>query len=263
MLPHIKLTRRNFLGSALASMISLRVPQLSINQGTKEGECDEKRILPNVKIQFKIGEKFKYKASIVGGSSSQSIEAKEEAPGRFVIEGESMPLTQTITIAMEKKYGGEPCFVVERKGIVKNPLSSSTNMRSEVRSLSYVSRAGRILYSEDTEIIKNGESTSESTNSSSDLPANATLHYFFGYWMLALAKDFSWECERTTPEGVHSFRSIKVKGKEKLNGRQCFIVEDLHRRESKGTMITTYWIDTQKRISIQVRKGNLLLKRVS
>lgn len=269
MLPDIRLKRRKFLESAFASVITLCVPQFSTSQETKEsvtrlkeGECDEKQILPNVKPQFKIGETYKYKSSIMKGSSSQSIEAKEEAPGRFVIDGESMPRTQTITIAKEKKHAGEACFVIERKGIVENPLSSSTNMRSEVRSVSYVSKAGRVLSSEDTEIIKSGQSTSESTSSSSDLPASATLHYFFGYWMLALAKEFSWECQRASSDGEPSFRSIKVLRTERLIGKECFVVEFLQRRGSKGTAVTTFWVDTKERVSLQVRKGNVTMKRI-
>ncbi len=272
----MEISRRQLLAVLSVGVIDLMLkmslfPQAKVKQNSivtsGEKPCDETSIVANTKPKFKIGQTLKYRATTTKGGVSKGRDAKKMSSGEIVVEGEPLPVEQTISIADRREYKGNACFVVKRKAIVENPMyyinPAMAEKNSEESSTSYISESGKVLFSESTLVIRSGGSTSQSTSTNSDLPVTYSLHYFFGCWMLALSKDFSWECQRETPDGEKSFRGIRVKGMERVNDRDCYIVEYVNRSESKGTIITTYWIDAKERVAIQVERGNVLLTRIS
>jgi hypothetical protein len=80
--------------------------------------------------------------------------------------------------------------------------------------------------------------------------------------MLALGPNFSWECSRNTSEGM-VFQKLKVTGMAAIKGRECFVVERTFWTESQGSEITSYWVDKERRIAVQVEKGKHTIRLVS
>ena len=235
---------------------------------TSPGEepCDESSFVVSMKPTFQAGQTYKYRSHTVKDSAPRGTGKQKTPEGKIFLEGEPFPMEQSITIADYRRRDGSTCFMVTRTAVVENPVYSdnpaTAERNSEESSTSYISPAGKILSTESTLVIKEGQSTSKSTNTNSDLPPSSCLHYFFGYWMLALSSDFKWECRRTSPEGAPSLRTITVKRIEKVNNRDCYVVESVLRKKPDDIVMTTYWVDVRQRVAMQVKKGNRLLIRV-
>ncbi|MEW6457200.1 MAG: hypothetical protein AB1410_10875 [Acidobacteriota bacterium] len=237
--------------------------QVKINSGVEP--CNEESIVANIQPQFKIGQTFKYKAIRTDKKLPEDVVGKQVAPGKIVLTSEPIPIEQTIKIEGYEEYKDEKCFLIKREAILENPVlqfaSEIPEKTVEEKTTTYINEAGKILYSESKTILKEGQSTSVSTNKVHSLPFSADIYYFYGYWMLALSQDFSWECLQNTPK-EQILRSIKVKGNERINGKNCYVVEKLFRAESTGSEIITFWIDLKNRVAIQVKKGNSIIKLI-
>jgi hypothetical protein len=236
-----------------------------IQTGLPTSPCQEDAIKPNVQLQLKGGQIFRYE-TIKAGMSQPAASGTKSASGRIVLSGEPIPFKQTIKIGGTSDYEGERCLSVEREALLANPSAlssgSASDRASKDRSRSFISLEGKIRSWESETTVTDGQSTSVNTNTESDFPASRDLHYFYGYWMLALAPGFSWECLKTTSEG-QTFKKLRVTGMERIGGRECFVVERTTRTEAGETDITTYWVDKDKRIAVQVKKGGYVIRLLS
>jgi len=221
--------------------------------------CQYESIVPNTKPHWKTGQAFRYRTTKSDAKKPSLPLATSSGPGKVVLRGEPIPLQQTITVGKYVEYGGENCVLIEREGTLDYP---SSGPGAADRSKTYINAEGKIRYSESVMTVTDGHSTSVSTNMSSDFTPISDLHFFYGYWMLALAPNFAWECLSNTSEGP-VFRRLKVTGTSAISGRECFVVERTYRTESEGSEITSYWIDEEKRIAVQVEKGKHTVQLVS
>ena len=231
-----------------------------------QGSCQEDKIVPNVKPQWKSGQTFRYETTKTENTKSAASGEMRGASGEIILKSEPLPIRQTITIGGNTEYSGENGLFIQREGVLENPMASTSEQTSgegwKDKSKSFVNAKGKIRYCESETTMTIGESTSVSTNSSSGFSASSDLHYFYGYWMLALTPDFSWECLKNS-QGDQVFIKLKVTGIENLNGKECFVVERTYRKEPEESQITTYWVDKANRIAVQVKKGNYVIRLVS
>jgi hypothetical protein len=232
----------------------------------EQAACPDDSIVPNTKPRWKAGQILRYQATKAEAKQSGLPGATIGVSGEVVLRSEPIPLQQTITVGDSRDFNGENCVSIEREAIVENSVPSGAGQASgggaKDQSKSHINGEGKIRYSESQTTFTDGQSTSVSTNGRSGFTATSDLHYFYGYWMLALAPNFSWECLKNTPEGP-VFQKLKVTGMEAINGRECFVVERTYRTESEGSHITTYWVDKEKRIAVQVKKGDYTIRLVS
>jgi hypothetical protein len=233
---------------------------------TEKSACPDDSIVPNIKPRWKTGQTLRYQTTKAEAKPSSLPGTTTGNSGEVALRSEPIPLRQTITVGENGDFDGENCVSIEREGLVENPVPSmagqSSGGGSKDQSKSYLSAEGKIRSCESRTTVTDGQSASVSTNRMSGFTATSDLHYFYGYWMLALAPDFSWECLKNTSEGS-VFHKLKVSGMETINGRECFVVERTYRTEFQGSQLTRYWVDKENRIAVQVKKGNYTIRLVS
>jgi hypothetical protein len=242
-----------------AQEVQSRTGRKAVVGNTEKAACEYDSIVPNTKPRWKAGRTFRYRTTKSDAKQAGLPIATAGKPGKVLLRGEPIPLQQTITVGKNAEFGGENCVLIERKGVLDYP---SPGRGAEDQSKSYINAQGKIRYSESVMTVTDGQSTSVSTNRSSDFTPISDLHFFYGYWMLALGPDFSWECSRNTSEGM-LFQKLKVTDMAALGGRECFVVERTYRTESQGSEVTSYWVDKKERIAVQVKKGNCTVRLVS
>jgi hypothetical protein len=225
----------------------------------EKAACQYDSIVANTKPRWKAGQTFRYRTTKSNAKQASLPLATTSKSGEVVLRGEPIPLQQTVTVSKSVEYGGENCVLIEREGTLDYP---SPGGGARDRTKSYINAEGKIRYSESEMTVTDGHSTSVSTNRLSDFTPISDLHYFYGYWMLALAPHLSWECLSNTSEGA-VFQRLKVTGMAAISGRECFVVERTYRTESQGSEVTSYWVDKEERIAVQVEKGNYTIRLVS
>ncbi len=229
-----------------------------------EVPCDKASFSANARPHFKIGQIFRYKTFDQYQVHDTRIATKSVSPDKIVMKGRYLPLDQTIRVEGRKTHGNENCFVIQIKGTEENPLyeagSKGTEKTSAVTSTAYVNDAGKVLYYESKVVIVQGANTSMSISRNEDPPAYFTVHYFYGYWMLALHGNFLWECKSNDADGPLSM-SLRVVGREKVDGNDCFVVQWTETRTKTQTEVE-YWVDSKERIVRQVAMGGVVLRRI-
>jgi len=234
--------------------------------GSDQGGCQEGKLVPNVKPRWKKGQTFRYETIKTEKTKSAAPQDRRGAPGQVVLKSEPFPFQQTITIGENAENSGEPGLYLRRDGVLENPMIPMSEQTPDGglkdKSKSFINAEGRIRFCESETTMTFGGSASVSQNSSSGFTESSDLHYFYGYWMLALTPDFSWECLKNSPKDRVSIK-LKVTGMENLNGRECFVVERTYRKDSEESQIITYWIDKVHRIAVQVKKGNFAIRLFS
>jgi hypothetical protein len=219
--------------------------------------CQYDSIIPNAKPQWQTGQVLRYRTTKPEDKAS-GVPNVAGKGGEIVLRREAIPLEQAITIGKKMEFRGESCILIEREGTVDFPSFKGAMDRSK----SYIRADGQIRYSESELTLTDGQSTSVSTNTNSGFTPISDLHFFYGYWMLALAPNFSWECLKNVSEGA-VLQKLKVNGMANIGGRECFVVERTYRTESQGSEITSYWIDKTERIAIQVKTGKYTIRLVT
>lgn len=268
----LKVSRRQAIGNIVAGAFGLLLDPIPFTRGRpglirlalEQEPCDKADLSANARPHFKIGQTFRYKTlETHDTNSSITVTTESVSADRIEMKGELIPLEQTITVQGKRKYGKEECFVIRRKASVQNPLyqasSEGIEKTAELNSIAYVSEMGKVVYSESKLVTKQGSSTSVSITKNEDPPVYSTLYYFYGYWMLALTKSFSWECTSNDTDGQF-LRRLRVAGFEKVEGDDCFIVESTVAGPENKAM-TTYWVDSKERIVRQAKIGEIVLKR--
>ena len=223
--------------------------------------CDLSYFAKGIKPQFRVGQTLRYKSSLKN-EQSQSIEV-QSIDNKYLVKGEPIPYEQTITISDYVKRVGDSCYVIKQTGTIENVLykvDPTTMQRlSEESATSYVKNTGQILSTESKVKIRRKKSESVSTNEQSGYDELATIHFFYGYWMLSLKKDFNWECVKTGSEGELVLTYIHVKGVDRINHRDCYVVEYGKKRESTGLVTTIFWVDIKERFAVKVKRGDIQL----
>lgn len=272
---HQRINRRQALRWIIRSHVffALSRTQLWPKEGASQGReanvekegCPYDSIVPNTKPIWKAGQVFRYETTKTQAMKPSPPTAMTGRSGQIVLTDDPIPLQQTIIVDESSDFSGEKVVSIRREGIVDIPIPSSNGQASKAgvkdQSKSYVNAHGRIRYTESKWTMTIDQSTSVSTNKQVEIPPVNDLHYFYGYWMLALGPNFSWECLKDTPEGS-VFEKLKVTGLESVNGRACYVVERTVRTSRDGSRITTYWIDKEDRIALQVKKGIYTIRLV-
>ena len=226
--------------------------------------CDEKDLKAVSSPFFKDGQVFEFRSTRVEDGSSAAA-GREMEPGKVVLHRELFPLSQTIRTGGLIDYQGRKCRVLERTAIIESPLATGgakgPQKTAEEKTTAYIGPDGRIRYSRAEMSVTDEGSQSVSTNEMTDLALSSEIHYFYGYWMLALGPKFQWECV-SERDGKPMRRTIAVKGMEKIGGRDCFVVVKTVQTEG-GSESVMFWVDAATRTAVQTRFGGWLMKRVS
>jgi hypothetical protein len=235
---------------------------MSVSSGIKS--CEEKDLKAASLPFFKEGQVFEFRSTRIEETTAAAAGGEVE-PGKIVLHRELFPLSQTIRTGGLVDYQGEKCRVLERTAVVESPLAMRNpkvpEKTAEEKTTIYIGPDGRIRYCETKMIVMDGESRNVNTNQMTDLALSAEIHYFYGYWMLALAPKFQWECV-SEREGKPTRQTIAVKRMEKIEGRDCFVVEKTVHTEA-GSETVVFWVDAATRTAVQTRSGAWLMKRVS
>jgi hypothetical protein len=238
----------------------------AVTKGTElkmeQAGCQDDSIIPNTKPQWKAGQTFRYHTAIAEAMQSGLPGVSRGGSGKVVLRNEPIPLQQAITVGENSRYKGEDSVVIEREGLMEPPAGHPLGAEATDQSKSYINAEGKIRYSESQTTTTDGQNTNVNKNRISEFAATSDLHYFYGYWMLALTPKFSWECVRDRPEGP-VLQKLRVTRMETLDGRECFVVERTYRNESQGSQLTTYWIDKNQRIAILVKRGTHTIRLIS
>ncbi len=194
----------------------------------------------NVKPQFKIGDKFKYK--IYGAP----IITKDISASTKSVEG-------ILECKVEKleRINGTECYLLVS--------TQQTSLHSDAPSIMITTLkvwvdkdAGKIIKSQMSRIYKGNEISSESIipNKTSEIYGNIMYYP----WMLSLDDDFEMKVNENSQgiEKTSSASVFKMIGKEKINDRDCFKVELRVLDENKRVLLReNIWIDIKKRILVK------------
>ena len=266
----MKISRREAIGTIMIGAFGLFLgPNLAfIGQHTTQKAdstlkpCDKTEMTTSARLGLTTGESMKY-TSASGKNKELGQSTTQQSNGRIVISGEPIPIEQTLTVVGTKVYKGQRCLELKQEASIANPAAKDDSppdeRKARLSATAYINENGKILYTESELVTKVGNNTSVSMSKGTELPDYSTLHYFYGYWMLALDKDFTWRCLEDEEDGTKAIESFQVTGMERIAGHDCFVVEYKEIVGDKVTL-TTYWVDVKKRIARQVKLEDTTLK---
>ncbi|PKP57022.1 MAG: hypothetical protein CVT89_05210, partial [Candidatus Altiarchaeales archaeon HGW-Altiarchaeales-2] len=88
--------------------------------------------------------------------------------------------------------------------------------------------------------------------------------YMYSPWMLALTDDLKWNIT-TVIETMEKNYNYRVLGREKINARECFKIERIHKTGNIIDEKVILWVDVDKRILVKAERyyENLKLGEVN
>jgi hypothetical protein len=229
---------------------------------------DADKLERNAKPSFEVGKKYKYQTAI-----QEVVEKSYCTSGGCITKNETITKNMPSEFAVEKmeKFSGKECYVVSRIIIVKisEEEKASRRMNEEVvKSMEESLNKNKAYYYYDKETgecvqIKYFKGEILLATFTKDRAEYVDQAILFSDWMLALNDDFMWErtadtSDQTTNGVRHTTKEVyTVKGREKVNGRECFKVEINSKTEgygkytSKSEEVSVMWIDVKERIMVK------------
>jgi hypothetical protein len=230
---------------------------------------DAEKLEKNAKPSFEVGRKYKYQNTI-----QEVVEQSYCTGGVCITKNETLTKNIPSEFAVEKieRVDGKDCYVVSRVRIMKisDEEKAAKRMNEEmVKSMEDYFNSQRTYYYYDKETGKCIMQKYSDINGISKTFTKDWAEYstrdpaiLFSDWMLALNDNFMWEqkaeisdeAQGTTTQEVFEYT---VKGREKVNGRECFKVEINKKIEEtsgekyKTEEIDLVWIDVKERIMVK------------
>lgn len=202
------------------------------------------KLIPNMKPQFEVGEKFEYKTTTQ-------------------IQGISTSWRSVYSVDKIERINNTDYYVVVNSQIneMQDPRTSAIMNITTTETKSYINK-------ETGEILKIVSSTDgQETIIMGKDAASVSGNGMFSTWMLSLNDNFKWKVNAEDRSFGMAPRAetieYQVTGREKVNKRNCFKVEMKVKSEQRSgdTGKIIFFVDVEKRIVVktQVYSGNLLI----
>lgn len=228
---------------------------------------DAENLEKNAKPSFEVGKKYKYQTTI-----QEVVEQSYCTGGACITKNETITKNMPSEFAVEKieRVEGKDCYVVSRVRIMKisDEEKAAKRMNEEmVKSMEASFNSQRTYYYYDKETGKcimqeyfDGRSITKTFTK--NWAGNLDSAILFSDWMLALNNNFIWEQKSEISDESHGTTTQEVseyivKGREKVNGRECFKVEinkktgETGKEKYKSEEVDTVWIDVNERIMVK------------
>jgi len=231
---------------------------------------DADELEKNAKPSFEVGKKYKYK------TMSQRVEQTSYC----ISKGHCVPVNETrtynmlfdLTVEKIERFDGKECYVVSQETERKFTEEERREMRGVngggmpeevIKELEKkINSAVTYFYydKENGKCLKTLRQSSTGVNTAFTNERAEVMQFnpLFSHWMLALHDNFIWEQKINSSTGYEEFLEYAVKGREEINGRECFTVEISKRyitnsggQKYKSLETTIMWIDVKERIMVK------------
>lgn len=192
-----------------------------------------------------VGDSFSYETKATQPVEGARATFREERGLGMVTP---LPNKQKVQVTGTADCSGHPCLVIEVEQDMPPfvPQLKDQKHAKKIRAL-VDPESGDVLDVRTTLII--GESVSNSNQQLFD--ADSTLAEFYGPWMNLLKDDFEKKFERSTGE----VRSFAVVGREKVGGRDCYVVARKRIMPSAEVVEGKLWVDVEKRVVLRLEQA--------
>lgn len=204
--------------------------------------------------QVAVGESFTYETKVAEGQAADGARATfQEQRGLGMVT--PLPNKQTVTVAGKEACGKNSCLVIEVDQDMPPfvPQLKDQKHAKKVRAL-IDPESGDVLDVKTTLLI--GTSVSNSNQQLFD--SDSTLAEFYGAWINQLKDGYQQSFTRDTGE----VRSFAVLGREKVGGRDCFVVS--RKRAMPGNQVVEgkLWVDAEKRVVLKLEQAGQKMELV-
>lgn len=192
-----------------------------------------------------VGDSFSYETKATQAVEGARATFREERGLGMVTP---LPNKQSVKVTGNADCGGHSCLVIEVEQDMPPfvPQLKDQKHAKKIRAL-IDPESGDVLDVRTTLHI--GESVSNSTQQLFD--ADSTLAEFYGSWMNLLQDGFEKKYERSTGE----VRSFAVVGREKVGGRDCYVVARKRVMPSNEVVEGKLWVDVEKRVVLRLEQA--------
>ncbi len=205
--------------------------------------------------KLKVGEAFSYTTQVEEGSEvKEPLASYKESRGTALVA--PLPNSQTVKVTGEEACGEHTCLAVEAKQDMPPYLRCHRGYQSVSKTIKALIdlETGDVLRIRT--LLEAGKSVSNSSEASFE--SDSTLADFYGAWMTELKDDYMQVFRRASGE----LRTFRVKGREEVQGRDCFVVERKRLMPSKQMVESTMWIDAERRVVLRLAKGKQVMRLV-
>lgn len=202
--------------------------------------------------RLSVGDRFHFRTVSTIGTPSTST-GFETARGPAVIP--PLPNEQWVRITGERKCHTGSCLILEVQRKLPPFLPGLQDRAYSETIRAHIDKATGEVFDIET-IIMIGKSESRSTQSL--MSRDSTLADFYGPWMLDLRAGYT----SSTVDSMGVTRNLEVTGKQSVSGRECFVVKETRVLPSGEKAETIWWVDTHRRVAIQVNRGKRKMKLI-
>jgi hypothetical protein len=231
---------------------------------------DADELEKNTKLSFEVRKKYKYK------TTSQRVEQTSYciSKGHCVQVNETRTYNMLFELTVEKieRVAGKECYVVSQETERKFTEGEKREMRGVngggmpevvIEELEKKMNSAVTYFYYDKENGKclktlHQSSTGTITTFTEERAEFMQFNPLFSHWMLALHDNFIWEQKINTSASSEEFLEYVVKGKEEIDGRECFTVEITKKyvtnsggQKYKSQETTIMWVDVKERIMVK------------
>ncbi len=194
-----------------------------------------------------VGESFSFETKAAGEQAADGARATfREERGLGMVT--PLPNKQKVQVTGKSECGGHECLVIEAEQEMP-PFVPQLKDQKHVKKIRALvdPESGDVLDVRTTLLI--GSSVSNSTQQLFD--SDSTLAEFYGAWMNELKDGF----EKTFKRDTGEVRSFTVVGREKVAGRDCFVVARKRSMPSNQVVEGKLWIDAEKRVVVRIEQA--------
>jgi hypothetical protein len=207
--------------------------------------------------QLASGQEFEFKTVAAEESTKAGGQGPlgtfEEQRGLAMVE--PLPYNQSVKIGEQSSCDDHSCVAIEISQDVPPFVPGLEDMKCGKTIRAKIDLTTGDVMDIRTELII-GDSIS---NSKQDIyGTDSTLGHFYGPWMIELEDDYKREFEHSTGE----LRTIKVVGREKVKGRECFVVKRARALPSGQKLEGTVWVDVERKVALRVHEGDRIMHLV-
>lgn len=201
-----------------------------------------------------VGDSYSFETKTAAGEAADGARATfQEQRGLGMVT--PLPNKQKVQITGQSDCSGHSCLVVEVEQDMP-PFVPQLQDQKHVKKIRALvdPESGDVLDVRTTLLI--GTSVSNSTQQIFE--ADSTLAEFYGAWMNRLKDGYQESFNRDTGE----VRSFAVIGREKVAGRDCFVVSRKRTMPSNQVVEGKLWIDVEKRVVLRLEQAGQKMEMV-
>jgi hypothetical protein len=194
-----------------------------------------------------VGESFSFATQAAADQTAEGARATfREERGLGMVT--PLPNQQKVQVTGKSDCGGHECLVIEVEQDMP-PFVPQLKDQKHIKKIRALvdPESGDVLDVRTTLLI--GASVSNSNQQLFD--SDSTLAEFYGAWMNELKDGF----EKTFKRDTGEVRSFSVLGREKVAGRDCFVVARRREMPSSQVVEGKLWVDVEKRVVVRVEQA--------